>query len=294
MTPHEWRQAGQTHQLLGHGIFVQDGGTGDEAILLVHGFPTSGWDWVKIWPDLTARYRCIAPDLLGFGFSDKPRGHNYTIMEQADLMEAVAERLGLQHVHLLAHDYGDTVAQEMLARDNARPEAARKLQSICFLNGGLFAETHRARLIQKLLNTQLGWFLVRLLSKRSFDSSFSGIFGPDTQPTTQELQDFWDIINEQDGRLNFHRLIRYINDRKAHRTRWVEGLNQATCPIQLINGSLDPVSGAHMVARFRQIISTPADIVELPTIGHYPQTEAPAEVLRAYSAFLDGLNKESE
>ena len=55
-------------------------------------------------------------------------------------------------------------------------------------------------------------------------------------------------------------------------------------PLSFINGHLDPVSGKHVVDRLRELVPG-AEIHDLPEIGHYPQTEAPAEVLRAYTAF---------
>lgn len=90
-------------------------------IVLIHGFPTASWDWWKIWHKLRANYRLIAMDMLGFGFSDKPAGHPYSIMEQADIVEALVRDKQLQQFHVLAHDYGDSVAQELLARQTGLP-----------------------------------------------------------------------------------------------------------------------------------------------------------------------------
>ena len=55
-------------------------------------------------------------DFLGFGFSDKPENHTYTISEQAIVVEALLLNLGVKSCHILSHDYGDTVALEILAR----------------------------------------------------------------------------------------------------------------------------------------------------------------------------------
>jgi pimeloyl-ACP methyl ester carboxylesterase len=55
-------------------------------------------------------------------------------------------------------------------------------------------------------------------------------------------------------------------------------------PLRLVNGPDDPVSGAHMVARYRELIPAP-DTVSLPGIGHYPQVEAPSAVLDAFLQF---------
>ncbi|NXK88157.1 MEST protein, partial [Formicarius rufipectus] len=92
-----------------------------DLVLLLHGFPTSSYDWNKIWEGLTQRFqRVIALDFLGFGFSDKPRPHRYSISEQALLVEQLLQHLGLRRrrLNLLAHDYGATVAQELLHRDD--------------------------------------------------------------------------------------------------------------------------------------------------------------------------------
>ena len=59
-------------------------------------------------------------------------------------------------------------------------------------------------------------------------------------------------------------------------------------PMRFINGLLDPVSGAHMVERYRELIPGP-DVIELEGIGHYPQVEAPGRVLEAFFAFHDGV-----
>jgi len=285
----QWRERGHTSSLLGREIFCVDSGELDRPVIfLIHGFPTSSWDWAPIWSALHESYRLVALDMLGFGFSDKPRSHRYSIMEQADFCEALISNRKLARFHVLAHDYGDTVAQELLARQNDETGTGDWL-SVCFLNGGLFPETHQARLIQKLLSSPLGPLVNKLSTKRTFDKSFSAVFGPNTKPSKAELEGFWKLINYKGGKHVFHNLITYMNDRKQYRERWVGALKQSTFPIGLINGSMDPVSGEHMVARYREIVSGDHFTVELPAIGHYPQVEAPAEVAEAYLRFLRQL-----
>ncbi len=282
----QWRARGHFSRFLGREIFSVDSGEIDKpTILLIHGFPTSSWDWVRIWNALNESYRLVAMDMLGFGFSEKPNPHAYSIMEQADLCEALVADRKLDAFHVLAHDYGDTVAQELLARQNEGKGAGRWL-SLCLLNGGLFPETHQARLIQKLLLSPLGPLITKLSSKRTFDKSLSAVFGPDTRPSREDLDGFWQLVNYNDGRHGFHNLITYMNDRKKHRERWVRALQDSVVPIGLINGSVDPVSGAHMVERYREVVSRDHFIVELPQIGHYPQVEAPEDVVEAYLRFL--------
>lgn len=282
----DWYAKGRVEKLNGFGVFhLEAGETDAETIVLIHGFPTASWDWQAMWSDLSTRYRLITLDMPGYGFSEKPRGHKYTIMEQADTVEALIRHYGLTDFHVLAHDYGDTVAQELLARQNEGTGAGRWL-SCCFLNGGLFPEQHRALLIQKLLLSPLGPLVNKFQTKARFKTSFSSIFGLNTKPSDAEIDIFWGLINYNNGLQAFPRLIHYIKDRREHRVRWRSALKEAHIPLALINGSSDPVSGAHMVDYYREVIGEPSYLAQLDGIGHYPQVEAPEKVREHYLEFL--------
>ncbi|MEW6169605.1 MAG: alpha/beta hydrolase [Pseudomonadota bacterium] len=279
-----WRDTGHRFDFNGRSIFYQRHGEGPVALLLIHGFPTASWDWEPIWPGLCAQFpQVVAPDLLGFGFSAKPPRHRYSLFEQADLCEALLGALGVGHVHLLAHDYGVSVAQELLARHEERAGHGLQLASVALLNGGLFPEAHRATFLQKLMRSPLGPLLAPLISERGFGRSFSRVFGAQTQPTPIELHDFWRLIAENGGQRAIPRLLRYLDERRRHRERWVGALVRTRVPLRLINGSEDPVSGAHMAQRYAELVPNP-DVIAMPGIGHYPQVEAPDRTL---AAFLD-------
>ncbi|UTW06939.1 alpha/beta fold hydrolase [Pseudomonas benzenivorans] len=283
----EWRERAQVFDFRGHAIRYWTAGAQDaEPLLLIHGFPTASWDWHRLWQPLSERYRLIACDMLGFGYSAKPRGHAYSLLEQADLQQALLAHLGVDGgVHLLAHDYGDSVAQELLARHH---EGRLHLASGVFLNGGLFPETHRPVLVQKLLLSPLGPLVGRLFNRQKLAANFARIFGPRTQPSGAELDDFWHLIAHNDGPAVMHRLIRYMPERRRQRERWLAAMQQGAVPLRLIDGAFDPISGAHMLARYRELIPAP-DTVSLEGIGHYPQTEAPELVLAHYLDFRKDL-----
>ncbi len=288
MTPQQWKEKGGHQDVLGRRLFfVEEDRAHKESVLLVHGFPTSSFDWEPIWETLAAKYNLLAPDLLAFGFSDKPYPHTYSIHEQADLVIELTRLRGIRACHILAHDYGDTVVQEIMARSNAG-ELPFQISSVCFLNGGLFPETHKALFIQKLLLSPLGPLINKLTTKKQFDKSFSRVFGPKTKPTAQQLREFWNIINSDGGRHIFHTLITYMRDRRENRERWIDAIADFTGPVALINGSYDPVSGAHMVARFTELLGEPEFTREYANIGHYPAVEAPDSVAADYLAFLRG------
>lgn len=286
-TPERWYADASRFDFQRHPVVYRDSGGGAEAVLLVHGFPTCSWDWSALWPRLVARYgRVIAPDMLGFGRSAKPRGHRYDLLEQTDLHVDLLRTLGVQRVRVLAHDYGVSVAQELLARalENRLPF---RLDAVALLNGGLFPETHRQTRMQKLVHSPLGGLIVRLSTQKAFNRSFSLVFGAQTKPSAFELDHFWALLQHDGGHHQLHRLIRYIDDRRQHRARWVDALQRAPCPLRLINGPVDPVSGAHMVARYRELVPNP-DVVSLPGIGHYPQVEDPDGV---WAALVDAWDK---
>jgi len=279
----DWRVQGRDFNFRGQAMrYWTAGAANAEPLLLIHGFPTASWDWHRLWAPLAEQYRLIACDMLGFGDSAKPRGHAYSLLEQADLQQALLAHLGIQGpVHVLAHDYGDSVAQELLARHH---EARIQLASCVFLNGGLFPETHHPVLVQKLLLSPIGPLIGKLFSRQTLAANFGKIFGPQTQPSASELDDFWSLIARNDGPGVMHRLIRYMPERRVQRERWLAAMQRGGVALRLIDGAVDPISGAHMLARYRELIPQ-ADTVLLDGIGHYPQTEAPALVLQHYLAF---------
>lgn len=268
-----------SHQ--GHRVQARRGGKGG-ALLLVHGFPTSSRDWRGVWPTLATQHELFALDMLGFGASAKPRGFEYSIAASADQWVALAEATGLREVAILAHDYGNTVAQELLARQR-EGKLGFRITSVAFLNGGLFPEaTHPLRL-QRLLASPLGPLLARFTSERRFTASMKHIC---TRPWPDgEMAEAWQHLVRNGGKAVMPRLLRYIAERRRHRERWVGALLHAGVPIALINGLDDPISGRSIVARWRELLPA-APVFELAGVGHYPQVEAPDEVTRAYGDFL--------
>jgi pimeloyl-ACP methyl ester carboxylesterase len=222
--------------------------------------------------------------MLGFGFSCKaPK--KYEIKEQAAVINELMQHLNIASAHVLSHDYGDTVAQELMARQ-LDGNLAFRMESLHLLNGGLFPETHQALLIQKLLLSPIGVLLIRFLNKNAIRKSMHNIFGPNTPPSAQDINDFWTLISENNGHKYMHLLLDYIKQRKQYRERWVSALQNADVPVRLTAGMADPISGAHMVERYKELIPK-ADTVELAHIGHYPQIESAELVLESIFGFIE-------
>jgi pimeloyl-ACP methyl ester carboxylesterase len=288
-----WLAAGQHFDYLGFDVFYRMQGSGPP-LLLIHGYPFNSFDWASIWPMLTQRFTVIAPDMMGMGFSAKPVAYEYSVHDHTDMHEALLADLGIDNAHILAHDIGDSVGQELLARHEfgERAYGALSIESITWLNGGMFVETYTPRAAQKLMSgTPLGGILSHVqnspLSRRLLESTLREMFGPNTKPTPHMMKVFNQILDYNDGRRVLHKVGRFIKDRYTHRNRWVRAMRQTTVPMRLIDGPVDPNSGAHMARRYAEVIPN-ADVVMLADdIGHWPQLEAPDEVLTHFLAHVD-------
>jgi len=276
----------------GRDIFTIRAGEAEETILCLHGFPTSSFDYHKVWEGLQEHSKLLAFDMIGYGFSEKPAKIEYTTALQADILEAVMEREGIQRVHVLSHDYGNTIIQEILARRSERGIGFR-IESICFMNGALFPETHRPILAQKLLIGPVGPLFGRLIPEPAFRRSLASVFGDSTQPDREELAEFVRIFRTNNGKRIAHKLIQYMKERTVHRERWLDALRSIDCPFRFINGLEDPVSGRHLLRRFRELVPEQTDIVELEGIGHFPHFEAPETVLKHYQEFRENIWQKS-
>jgi pimeloyl-ACP methyl ester carboxylesterase len=122
-------------------IFVRRTGSGP-AMTLLHGFPSSSHDWARVAPALARRHALLLPDFLGFGASEKPADHDYSIAEQADLVEALWALEGIASTVIVAHDYAVSVTQELLTR-RAEGALAVDLVAVHLLNGGLYPDVYR-------------------------------------------------------------------------------------------------------------------------------------------------------
>ncbi len=266
-------------------IFVRTAGAGP-TVTLLHGYPSSSHDWSALSAGLEADHSVIALDLLGFGASEKPVGHRYDLLEQANLVVRVWEHVGVTETTLIGHDYSATLVQELVGRRD-RPE----LVAVGYLNGGIYPAQHRPTIGQQLLLGPEGDELAAAMDEATFVNSVAATFGT-THPLTAEQGDaMWTALSRDDGHRLLAALLHYIRDRAEHGDRWIEAMETTTIPTAFVWGLQDPVSGRHM--RDEIVRRMPdADVTDLPDVGHWPLLEDPPAVERAVRALLARVTAE--
>ena len=113
----QWRRRGAAEEVGGRRIHVFGRDGREPVLLLLHGFPSSSYDW-RLLLEQETEQAVLAFDCLGFGLSEKPRDHDYTLAEQADIAEELMRRgVPGASVFIVGHDMGTSVANELMARD---------------------------------------------------------------------------------------------------------------------------------------------------------------------------------
>lgn len=143
-----------------HGMsYVDEGPPADEAVLLVHGNPTWSFHFRDLIRALTAAgWRCVAPDHLGMGLSDKPPDYPYRLATHIGNLGSLVDRLGLRRVHLVVHDWGGAIACGWAGR---QPERIGKL---VVMNTAAFPAPHIPLRINLCRTPGLGEWAVRRLN----------------------------------------------------------------------------------------------------------------------------------
>ncbi len=277
-----WQSLGARRRVRNRELFVVDVGPRDDAtpLVLVHGFPTSAYDFTPLLDPLASR-RVITCDLLGFGMSDKPWPHAYSLLEQCDFVAQLVRDLGVARAHLVGHDMGATVVQELVGRalDGAHL-VPFTIASVTLLNGGILVDRIHPILAQRILRTPAGRVLALLpssLARRAFDRSLREIAGPDHPPTDEDLENQFELVERDHGRRLLPHLIGYMREREIHRKRWRRALLTHPYPMRLIWGDADPINPYTTVEEI--VRERPAtEAIRLHRVGHYPQLEAPGQV----------------
>jgi pimeloyl-ACP methyl ester carboxylesterase len=279
-----WRQRGADEEFRGRRIHLFGRGGRGPLLLFLHGFPSSSYDW-RLLLDRETEHAVLAPDFLGFGLSEKPRDHDYTLHWQADLVEELVRRNGESRpVFIIAHDMGTSVATELMARD-LDGSLEMEITGTLLLNGSMVQGAASPTLGQRILRSPLGPLFSRLSSERFFRQQFGSIFSPGHPLSGEEADDQWALICAGGGRTLNHKTIRYMEERFRHAERWHGALSNWPKPLSLAWGMLDPVATERVLDAVLELHPA-AMLARFEDLGHYPQIEDPERVAGALLAAL--------
>jgi pimeloyl-ACP methyl ester carboxylesterase len=278
-----WRDAGELEEVAGRRLYVQRREGEGPLLLLLHGFPSSSYDWRELLALRPAR-AALAFDCLGFGLSDKPRDHTYTLAWQADAAEELVRRAGSPPVFIVAHDMGTSVATELMARD-LRGELGIDVRGALLFNGSMLLHLAKPTIGQKLLRSRLGPLASRLTTERGFRAQFSRVFSAEHPLSAEEAADQWALIAHNGGAGIGHLLVNYMAERERFTDRWHGAIRDWPGPLTLTWGLQDPVARVEVLDGLREL-RPGVEVLELPELAHYPQIEAPEQVAASLDAAL--------
>lgn len=281
----EWRRQGNALKVYQHRVHAWTlGDPGAEPLLILHGFPSSSYDFHAVVEALAQRFYVIQHDHLGFGLSDKPADYSYSLLEQAEVAMEVWRQLGITRGHLLAHDYGTSVATELLAR-RERGLLPLELQTVTLCNGSVHLDLARPMWTQQLLRKGGLGSLVAMLSTSSFFKARirQTLAHPESLPDT-ELNLMWEAVLYKDGKARIAQISSYLDERERFRERWIAPLTRLDLPVHVLWGRRDPVA---LPAVARQLASEIPDarLTWLEELGHYPMLEDPERWVEAALSF---------
>jgi pimeloyl-ACP methyl ester carboxylesterase len=269
-----WRDLGRTVSLGGHQIFVSAFGTGSP-VLFLHGFPGSSFDWREVARLVAVRHQVVLFDFLGYGLSDKPADQPFSLFNQADLATSVASLFGITQCAVVAHDVGDTVAAELLARQNAG-ELPFVIDQMVLTNGSIFIDMAGLTEGQLLLLSLPDEPLADRLPAEMLAASLAATF----PKPSDEIDAMVSLIQDRGGDRLLPRLIRYIEERRVHQARWTAGFTEFAGPLTALWGALDTIAIPAM-PRHLATLRPSTEVVIWPDLGHWPATEDPSRVAAA-------------
>lgn len=289
MNAQEWLTKGQFIEIKGRKLFVIDTDTDSTKpiLLILHGYPTCSYDYYKALPYLEKHFRIIVHDHLGFGYSDKPKGYSYSLIEQADFALSLWEELGVKKAHVLAHDYGTSVATEIIARDNENKLNDFEISTVTLCNGSMHIELAQLRTIQKLLlNRFTGPIVARLSNKKTLAKNLENIYFDSSKINNEEIDTLWSMMTHNNGKAVLHKVTGYIKQRYTHWNRWIGALQKTELAINIVWAKEDPVAILKIAETIYEETKN-SNLTVLDNLGHFPMLEDPE---RWSNAVIEGIS----
>lgn len=283
----EWRRQLTPVTVDGLRTFVLDAGMGDPVVFL-HGIPSQAFLWRDVAQVVGHRWRVIAPDLLGFGLSDRPADADYSPAGQATFIQRVLGELGVERYALVVHDYGALVGAELLARDS------EPVTHLIVMNTSLWEEDWGGTGLGPFSLLKLpgvGETAFRLARKFMLREAFA-LYVTERQRLTGDVMDvYWHPFSDGYSDVLL-RIFRYGAERMDTQQfcRWRDAVEAFDRPSLVIWGHQDRAFRTHIGRKIAEIL--PAGNLEIfEHSNHFIPEDRPEALGRLISVFLGGRYK---
>ncbi|WNG45362.1 alpha/beta fold hydrolase [Archangium minus] len=251
-------------------------------VLFIHGTPTWSFEWRHLIRALSATHRCIAPDLLGFGLSERPEHFDYSPEAHAQALAAFVDRLGLEDFTLVVHDYGGPIALPLAL------EHTERVRRLVILNSWMWSFEQNPDMVRRarLVSGALGRFLYRHLNF-SLRVLMPSAYGDRRKLTPSIHRQYLAPFQDKHARGQvLWALARALTGSSAfYASQWERRRQLQGKPALILWGMRDTAFQPPMLERWKQALPE-ARVVKLADAGHWPHEETPEAVLQALRAFL--------
>ena len=268
--------------------FYRSKGDG-EPILLLHGFPTSSYDWRRLLQPLSQYGKVIAPDLYGFGYTDTPKDPDYTLTGYESFLRDFLSAMGIGRFTLIGHDWGGVIALRYAIEN---PDSVSRL---VIMDAALYPEwvehqrTSRSyAIIRRMEKNGLVRMIVRnTISKKAVKRAIA--------PRTEKLVSEEDLAHYK---FFFKRGLNAIRLYSKNHLQWIQEnapllsarLKELRMPTLIIWGGEDPYFPPKTPDRLHSDI--PGSTLQvLKSTGHWPFEENPEQIIELVTSFLEPKRK---
>ncbi len=269
-------------------FYTCQGDASKPAMLMVHGFPTSSFDFRLLMEALTAEFRICTLDFPGYGLSDKPAGtYRYTLADDARLLwRFVTDVVPMKEFVLLSHDRGDSVALNFLELYQAEATPPFRITHQFITNGNMYLPLANLTDFQKrMLDPATAPAAVKSVSPALLAVGMGQTqYTPPLRADDPEVRALATLFAQQSGVEVIPATIQYLNERRQFEVRFLDALGRSTVPATIAWGVHDMVSpvrvAQHVYATALERRAAPGALWFMPCGSHYVMHDQPAELAR--------------
>ncbi len=258
-----------------------DEGSG-EALLFVHGTPTWSFEYRHLIKTLAKRYRCIAPDHLGFGLSTRPAGFAYTPEAHAQVLREFVDRLGLEQFTLVVHDFGGPIGLPLALDQPSRVARVIMMNTWAWpldddpkmARAASFAGGPMGRLLYRYANASLKLIM-------------PSAYGDRKKLTPAIHAHYLNVFTDRDARVQvLHTLAKSLLGSAAYYRSLLDRIETLRAvPVLIAWGMKDTAFLPYQLERWRTLLPN-AIVAPIAAAGHWPHEEEPEAVIEAIERFL--------